>query len=141
MCTINQDHMMYGSWAITCKGQSFFVSVGHFLPFDPPNNPKNQNSGKIKKTLEISFYTCVPQMTIERDRHNFLPFYAIFCLLSLYQPKKWKFEKNEKNTWKYHHLHKFTKIMIMCNTVSEIWHITDVIVIFLFGLFFLLLPP
>ena len=30
-------------------GQSFFVILGHFLPFDPPNNPKNQNFEKIKK--------------------------------------------------------------------------------------------
>ena len=28
----------------------FFVILGHFLPFDPPNNPKNQNFEKKKKT-------------------------------------------------------------------------------------------
>ena len=33
------------------------------------------------------------------------------------------------------------KIMIICYTVPEIWHLTDVIVIFHFGLFFVLLPP
>ena len=33
------------------------------------------------------------------------------------------------------------KIMIIGFTVSEIWWITDVIVIFHFGLFFALLPP
>ena len=65
MCTINQDYTMYGSWDIKCKGQSLFVILGNFLPFDHPNNPKNQNFEKIKKNLEIlSFYTCVPQMTI-----------------------------------------------------------------------------
>ena len=26
----------------------YFVILGHFLPFDPPNNPKNQNSAKMK---------------------------------------------------------------------------------------------
>ena len=31
--------------------------------------------------------------------------------------------------------------MIICYTVSEIWRMTDVIVIFNFGLFFALLPP
>ena len=41
MCTINEDHMK-----------------GHFLLFDTPNNPKNQNFEKMKKKhLEISFYT------------------------------------------------------------------------------------
>ena len=33
-----------------------------------------------------------------------------------------------------------SKIMIICYTVPEIWHVTDVI-IFHFGLFFALLPP
>ena len=28
----------------------FFLIYGHFLPFDPPNNPKIQNFEKIKKT-------------------------------------------------------------------------------------------
>ena len=37
---------MSGSWA----GQTeFFVVLGHFLHFDPPN-PKNQNFEKMKKT-------------------------------------------------------------------------------------------
>ena len=33
------------------------------------------------------------------------------------------------------------KIMIITCTVSEIWYVIDVIVIFHFGLFFALLPP
>ena len=64
MCSINQDHMMYGSWDIKCKRQ-ILLSFCHFLPFDSPNNPKNQNFEKIKKPLHIlSFYTCEPPMTI-----------------------------------------------------------------------------
>ena len=31
--------------------------------------------------------------------------------------------------------------MIIGYTVPEVWHVTDVIVIFHFGLFFVLLPP
>ena len=31
--------------------------------------------------------------------------------------------------------------MIICYIVPEIWHVTDVIVIFHFGLFFALIPP
>ena len=27
----------------------FFVILGHFCSFDPPNNPKNQNFEKMKK--------------------------------------------------------------------------------------------
>ena len=55
---------MYGSWDIKCKGQSFFINLGHFLLSDHPNNPKNQNFEKTKITPGVSFYTCVPQMTI-----------------------------------------------------------------------------
>ena len=33
------------------------------------------------------------------------------------------------------------KIMIICYTVPEMWHVTHVIFIFHFGLFFALVPP
>ena len=58
MCTINQDHMMYDSWDIKCKGQSF-CHFGPFLPFDLPNNPKNQNFEKIKTRLGILSFILV----------------------------------------------------------------------------------
>ena len=44
MCNINENHMMYGFRDIECD-RIFFILV-HFLPFYPPNNPKNQNFGK-----------------------------------------------------------------------------------------------
>ena len=28
----------------------FFAILGHFLPLDPPTNPKNQNFKEMKKT-------------------------------------------------------------------------------------------
>ena len=41
----------------------FFVILNHFLPFNPPNNPKYQNFEKLKKHLEIlSFYTYVHKL-------------------------------------------------------------------------------
>ena len=46
MHTINEDHM-YVSWDI--RHSSFFVILGHFLCFDPPNNPKNKNFENMKK--------------------------------------------------------------------------------------------
>ena len=92
MSTKKHNHMRYGSWNTEWETE-FIVSLGHFLPFYPTNNPKNQNFEKMKKRLKISsFYTNVP------------------------------------------------KIMIKCYTVPEIWRVTDVIVIFHFGLFFALLP-
>ena len=60
MCTINQDHMMYGSWYIMCKGE-FFVSLDYFLPFDPPNNPKNKNFEKNKKHLWTYYHFALVQ--------------------------------------------------------------------------------
>ena len=48
-----------GAWWIL-----FFI-LGQFLPFYPPNSPKNQNFKKMKKHLEIpSFYTSVPKIMI-----------------------------------------------------------------------------
>ena len=58
----------YDVWFLRYKVQrtKFFAILGHFLPFDPLNNPKSQNFEETKKKrLEILwFYTCVPQMTI-----------------------------------------------------------------------------
>ena len=34
---------MYGSWDMKRDGQDFFVILGHFPSFYPPNSPKNQN--------------------------------------------------------------------------------------------------
>ena len=53
----------------------------------PAKNPKNQNFEKMKKLLEISFYTCVTKTTIiwgmvseiKWDRQIFLSVWAIFC--------------------------------------------------------------
>ena len=34
-CTINDNHMICGSWDINCNRQIFFLTLGHFLPFYP----------------------------------------------------------------------------------------------------------
>ena len=63
-CTINDNHKMYASWDMK-HDREFLVILGHFLPFYPPNNPKNLNFEKMKKTLEISsFYKSVPKIMI-----------------------------------------------------------------------------
>ena len=62
----------------------FFVILDHFLPFCLPNNPKNQNFEKMKKTTGVLGY--------------FLPFYLPNS------PNNQNFEKmKKKNTWRYHH--------------------------------------
>ena len=70
---------------------------------------------------------------------HFGPFFALFPSNS---PKNQNFKKKWK---KYLEISSFytgvPKIMIICYTVTEIWCVTDVIVIFHFGLFFALLSP
>ena len=46
MCTINQGHMMYGSWDIKCKGQSLFC---HFRPFILRSDPLSNRKSKFWK--------------------------------------------------------------------------------------------
>ena len=48
-CTKNHDHMLYYSWDMVHDGCNLFFILGHFLPFYPLNNPKNQNFQKMKK--------------------------------------------------------------------------------------------
>ena len=131
--------------------------MGHFLPFDSPNNHKNQNFEKIEKPLEIlSFYTCQPQMTIwcmvpeisSVTDIIICHFGLFFALLSPpprpplppINPENQRFEKIELleilsfYTW-------VPKLMIIGYTVLEIWCVTNVIVVFHFGQFLALLPP
>ena len=70
-----------------------------------------------------------------RDRCNCcFSLWAIFCPFTPLTAPKMKISKNEKTPGDII-LHKCTKIMIICYTVPEIWHMTHVI-IFHFGLFF-----
>ena len=42
----------------------------------------------------------------------------------------------KNNMWRYHPFTRVQKVVIIRHTVPEIWHVTNVIVIFHFGLFF-----
>ena len=144
----------------------FVVILGHFLSLDPPNNLKNQILKKWKKCPEIlSFYICVPQMTIMwytvPDIWSTTDW--IFCHLDyslpFYPPntENQNFEKMKK-------LPEDIIILHMC-TINEksydvsflryeherkkqleissfwSWHAADVILLFHFGLLFTLLLP
>ena len=43
-----------------------FVILSHFLPFNPLNNPENQDFEKIKKAWRYNHFTLVYQMPIIR---------------------------------------------------------------------------
>ena len=70
-------------------------------------------------------------------------FFILGHFLPIYLPNSPKIQ-NLKKKWKKHQEISFytsvPKIMIICYAVPEIWHMTDVTVIFHFGLFFALLP-
>ena len=113
MCTINEDHLIYGFWDIKHNGQSFLSFWTNFCHSTLLTNQKIKILKKWKKHLEIlSFYTCVSQITfiwcmvpkiwsttgtIFSHSGNFTP--RITQIINIL--KKWK------NTWRYHH---FTKV-------------------------------
>ena len=87
-CTITEDHMMYGSWDI--RHNRVFCHFGLFfcrLSLQPWKILKKWN-----KCLEISFYTCIPQMTTLRcmvlEIWSTTEFFVILdYLLPFYLPK------------------------------------------------------
>ena len=52
MCTINENHIIYGSWDM--EQDSFFLILGHFLPF----YPENEILKKWKKTPGDIIISC-----------------------------------------------------------------------------------
>ena len=97
-----------------------FFALSPFCPFAL----KNENFTKMKKCLEISsFYTSVPKIMIicYTVPEIWYVMYVIvifhfglfFALLLPYQPKNSKFQKNKKNTWRYHHFtHVYQKLWL-----------------------------
>ena len=92
----------------------FFVILGVFLPFYPPNSPKNKNFKKMKKNPEdiIILHKCTKNhdhrlyysWDVTRDKFNcYFSFWAIFCPFTPLRAWKIKFQKNEKSSWRYHH--------------------------------------
>ena len=73
--------------------------------------------------------------------NSYFSFCAIFCPLPPQQSEKWKFQKKPKKLEISSFYTSVPKIMIICYTVPEIWHVTHAIVPFHFRLFFALLPP
>ena len=108
-----------------------FVSLGHFLPFDSPNNPKNQKLEKMKKTpgdiiiLQLCTTNKNHVMYVYWDINEnmyaswdmecdfghmecyFGPFFALLPLPPSKKPENQNFEKMKKKTWRYHH---FTQV-------------------------------
>ena len=86
----------YDVWFLRYKARrtEFFVNLGHFLSFDPPNNLKILK--KLKKTCRdiIILHLCTTNenhmmygsWNLECDRQNFLSFWTIFYPFTLPLP-------------------------------------------------------
>ena len=112
MCTINQDHMMNGSWDMKFNRQNFFVILDSILPFYPPSTLKNENIKNDKSAGDmIILHKCTKNhdhmlycswyMLYERCNCYF-SFWAIFYLFTPLTAQKMKISKQWKNTWIYH---------------------------------------
>ena len=107
MCTINESHMMYGSWDMECNGQNFLSFWTVFCPFTSLTTQKIKILKRMEKLPRN--ITILHRCNIN-DNHmmygswdtecvgqNFLPFWTIFCTFT--PPNNLKnqtFEKNEK---------------------------------------------
>ena len=116
----------------------------YFLPFNPPNRPKNENFKKMKKISGdiIILHKCTKShyhmlycsWDMACDRCNCFCFFFIlgnfFPFYPSKSPKNVNLFKNEKNK-NAPEVSSFntsvSKIMIIYFTVPEIWHVTDVI--------------
>ena len=118
MSTINDSHMLYASWDIECSRHIFLSFWTIFLPFYPPNNPKNQNFEKLKKAPGdiIILHKCTINdnqydVWFQRYQVQWTDLYVILDhFLPFYPPNSSKnenFKKNEKNAWRSHH---FTEV-------------------------------
>ena len=95
----------------------FLIILDHFLLFYPLNNPKNQNFEKMKQKSGniIILHLCTindnhmmyGSWDIKRDGRIYCYFGLVFAILPPKKPKKSKFWKTEKSTWRCHH---FTQV-------------------------------
>ena len=105
ICTINDNHMMYGSWDMECDRQNFLSLWTVFCPFTPLWTQKIKILKKWKKTPEdiIILQMCTindshmmyDSWIMECNRQNFLSFWTVFYPFAplTTQIKFWKNEK------------------------------------------------
>ena len=154
MCTINENHMMCGSWDMEGDGQNIlsFWTVFALLPPTTLTTQKIKIVKKWKTNLgdNIILRKCTisdnhmmyGSWDIERDIQNFLSFWTIFCTFTPLTSWKIKILKRLKNVLEISSFYtNVPKIMIICYSVPEMRCVTDVILTFLFWVLFCPFAP
>ena len=59
MCTVNDNHLMHGSWDMECNGQNFLSFWVVFCTFTPQTTRKIKIFKKWNKNVEILYFTHV----------------------------------------------------------------------------------
>ena len=117
--------MMYGSWDIKCKGQSFLSFWAIFCLLTLLLTQKS----KILKKRKPGDIIIVLLLTTNDNHILYGPFYPLPSPLTIRKIKilkKWKKHLEISSFYT-----SVPKIMIIGYTVPEIWHMMDVIIIFL----------
>ena len=124
MCTVNENHMMYGSWDMEHDGQSLLSFRTIFCPFTllKTQKPKFWKNEKNWRYLEIlSFYTRVPKIMIichtaslseiwsMTDVIGIFHFGLFFALFPPHTKKSENFKKMKKKPRDIIILRKYTK--------------------------------
>ena len=134
MCTINDTHIMYGSWNIKRNGQNLLSFWTAFCPFTPLTTQKIKILKKWKKMpgYIIILYKCTKNHdhmlqcswdTMLDGCNSYFLFWAIFCSFTpLTTEKNQNFKKLKKKRYNFTCV---PKITITWCTVPEIWFTMD----------------
>ena len=150
--TINRNHMMCGSWDMECDRHTLLSLWTVFCSFIPiwTQKIKILKSWKKMPRSIIILHKCTingnhimyGSWDMKYEEQSFWSFWTPLCPFILWQSKNSKLNKNKKKRLEISSFYtSVVKTTIVCYTVAEIWCMTDVIVTFLFGLYFAFLPP
>ena len=117
MCTINDNHMMYGSWDME-HNRNNFCHFGPFFALYPSNNPKNKNFWKHSKKKKKKNSLEILHISAINDNHMMHGFWDMECNRQFFvvldhfmpfyppkQPKKskfWKIQKKDLETLSFY---------------------------------------
>ena len=79
----------------------FFVILDHFLAFYSPK-PKKKHIILHKCTTK-NYHNHMLYYSWDKALDGCNCYFSFWFFLPFYTPKKSKFQKNEKNSWRYHH--------------------------------------